>query len=227
MGRNIAHHFRRSLLTSDAKAGIDLLGRQFTGGGRSTLVQQAQAVTHTAVGHTGQYLGGGFIQLDTLLICHKLQPGGNIFLADAAEGKPLTTGQNSSRHLVKLGGSQDEQQMLRRLFNDLQQGIKRGNGQHVHLVDDVHTHFHLGRGIHRIVTQVADIVNAVVGSRIDLQHIHAGAAVDGTAGRTAITGISILQIFTVDSLCQNFGAGSLAGTARAGKQVRMAQMAGL
>ena len=47
---NIAHQLAAFLLTGDAKAGIYLLCCQFAGGSGSTLVQQTQTVTQSAVG---------------------------------------------------------------------------------------------------------------------------------------------------------------------------------
>ena len=44
---------------------------------------------------------------------------------------------------MQLRGSQNEQQVLRRLLNDFQQRIEGGQGKHVHLVDDIHPHLHL------------------------------------------------------------------------------------
>jgi hypothetical protein len=60
------------------------------------------------------------------------------------------------------------------------------------LVDDIHTHFHLSGRIDGIVPQITDIVNAVVGSGIDLQNIHAGTAVDSTASIAAVAGVAIV-----------------------------------
>ena len=116
--------------------------------------------------------------------------------------------------------------MLRRLLNDLQQRIEGRNGEHVDLVDDVHALFHLAGSIDGIITQVADIVNAVVGGGVDLQNVHTGSGIDGPACLTDVAGVAVMGIEAVDRLRQNLGAAGLTRTARAGKQVRMAHMPG-
>ena len=94
----------------------------------------------------------------------------------------------------------------------------------MHLVDDVDPLFHLAGGIDGIVTQIADIVDAVVGGGIDLQHIHAGARIDGLTGLADIAGIAVMGIQTVDRLGKNLGAARLARTPGAREQVSMAHV---
>ena len=94
------------------------------------------------------------------------------------------------------------------------------------LIDDVHTLLHLAGGVDGIVAQVADVVNAVVGGRIDLQNIHAGARIDGPAGLADIAGIAVVGIQAVDRLAQNLGAARLTRTTGARKQIRMAHVTG-
>ena len=143
MGGNIAHEFSAFLLPRNTETSIHPFGGKLTGGSRGTLVKQTQAVPHAAVGKPGKHPGGAVVQVNVLLIGHILQSRRNVLLADAPEGKTLAPGQNRGRNLVKLGGCQDEQQMLRRLLNDFKQCVEGGNGQHVYLIDDIHTHFHL------------------------------------------------------------------------------------
>ena len=153
-----------------------------------------------------------------------MQPCGDVLRSDPPEGEPLTAGKDRRRDLMQLRGRQDEQQMLRRFLDDLQQRIEGRDGQHMHLIDDVHTLFHLAGRINSIVPQVPDIVDTIVGGRIDLQHIHAGARIDGPAGLADIAGVAVMGIQTVDRLGKDLGAAGLARTPRAREQVRMAHM---
>ena len=123
---------------------------------------------------------------------------------------------------MKLGGSQNEQQMLRRLLDDFEQRVEGGNGQHVYLVDDIHTHFHLRGGVNSIVPEVPDIVHAVVGRGIDFQHVHAGAGINGPTGLAGIAGIAVVRVQAVHRLGQNFGAAGFARATGAGEQVGVA-----
>ena len=95
----------------------------------------------------------------------------------------------------------------------------------MHLVDDIHAHFDRAGRVNCVVTQNADGIDAVVRGRVDLQHVHAAALVDGAARRAQPAGVAMIRVFTVDGLGQNLGAGRLAGAARTGKQIRMAELA--
>ena len=123
---------------------------------------------------------------------------------------------------MQLRCRENEQQMLRRLLDDLQQRVEGRNGEHMHLVDDIHPHFHLRRRINGVVPQVADVVYAVVGRGVDLQHVHAGAGIDGLAGFADVAGVTVVGIQAVDRLRQNLSAAGLARAPGAGEQIRMA-----
>ena len=140
---NTGHELAALLDSGNAQAGVHPLCGQFPGGCGGTLVQKAQGVPKAAVCQSGQNPGGRGLQGNILLKSHVLQSCRNIILADSPEGKPLAPGQNGSRNLMQLRGSQNEQQVLRRLLNDFQQRIEGGQGKHVHLVDDIHPHLHL------------------------------------------------------------------------------------
>ena len=123
---------------------------------------------------------------------------------------------------MQFRGSQNEQQVLRRLFNDLQQRIECRNGKHVYLVNDIHPHPHLRWRINSVIPQVPDIIYTVIGGRVNFQNIHTGAGIDSQTSLTAITGVSVMRIQTVYRLCQNFCAAGFTCAARTGKQIGMA-----
>ena len=135
------------------------------------LVQQGQGVPQAAVGQSGQQgspVGG---EVDALLLGHIAQPLGDLPGQDALKGELLAPGADGGRDLVQLGGGQDEHQVGGGLLQDFQQGVEGGGGQHVHLVHDIHPLAHGGGGIHRLVPQGADLVYAVVGGGVQLQHV--------------------------------------------------------
>ena len=222
VGGDITHHFPAGLLPRHAQAGIHPLGGQFSHGGGGALIQKAQAVPQSAVSQTGQHPGGAVVQVNALLVSHILQPGGDILLADPPERKPLAPGQNGGRDLMQLCGGQDEQQMLRRLLDDFQQGIEGRNGEHMNLVDDIHPHFHLGGGIDGVVPEVPDVIHAIVGGSIDFQHVHAGAGIDGPAGLAAVAGVAVIRVQAIHRFGQNLGAAGFAGSPGTGEQVGVA-----
>ena len=127
---------------------------------------------------------------------------------------------------MQLRRRQNKQQVLRRLFDDLEQRIERRDRQHVHLVNDVHAHFDLAGRIDCVVAQRAHRVHAVIRCRVDLLHVHAAAVVNGAAGRAAVAGVAVVRMLAVDGLGQNFRARGLARAARAGKEIGVAELAG-
>ena len=120
---------------------------------------------------------------------------------------------------MQLGGSQNEHQMSRGLLQNFQQGVKRGRGEHMHLVHDIHALTHGSRSIDCLIPQGAHLIHTVVGSGVQLQHIQNGAVLDPQAGGTGVAGISALGVLTVDRPGQDLGAACLTGTAGAGKEI--------
>ncbi len=191
----------------------------------AALIQQAQGVTERAVGHAGQDLCTVRRQVDLLrlrdlqkLLLHV--PGQN-----ALEGEPLAPGENGSGDLLQLGGSQNEQQMLRRFLHDLQQGVEGVPGEHMHLVDDVHPLFQHGGGIDRLLPQGAGVIDAAVGGGVQLRHIQQRTAVDAPAAVALAAGRAVHRMLAVDGLGEDTGAGSLAGAAGAGEKVGVSHAA--
>src|SRR5699024_4807810 len=127
--------------------------------------------------------------------------------------------------LVQLRGGQNEDQVGRRLLQDLQQGVEGGGGQHVDLVDDVHPVAHRRRGVDGLVPQGPDVVHAVVGGGVQLQNVQQAPAVDALAGRALAAGVPVCRVLAVHRLGQDLGAGGLARAAGAGKEVGVAQTA--
>ena len=135
------------------------------------------------------------------------------------EGKPLAAGENGSRDLVQLRGGQNEQQVLRRLLQNFQQGVEGSDGQHVYLVDDIHPFFQHGGGIDRLLPQCTHLIHAVVGGGVQLRHIQQRAAVDAAAGVALTAGRAVDGVLAVDGLGQYPGAGGLSGAAGAGEEI--------
>ena len=73
--------------------------------------------------------------------------------------------------LLRLGRREDELHVLRRLLDDLEQGVEALRRDHVRLVDDVDLVAALGRAITRPLTQVTRIVHATVRGGVDLDHV--------------------------------------------------------
>ena len=133
------------------------------------LVEQAHRIAQTAVCQPRQKRSRIRLELDALLIGDIIQSAHDILRHDAPEGEALAARQDRGRHLMQLRRRQNEQQVLRRLLDDLEQGVERAQREHMHLVDDIHTLFDLRRGIDGVVAQGADAVHAVIRGGVDLQ----------------------------------------------------------
>ncbi|NIL78330.1 hypothetical protein RhoFasB10_04504 [Rhodococcus sp. B10] len=95
-------------------------------------------------------------------------------------------GPNGRQHLLRLGGREDEDQMLRRLLDDLQQGVEASRRDHVRLVDDEDDVARLGRGVHGLVSEITSVVDASVAGRVHLDDVEVARPTRGESDtRTA------------------------------------------
>ncbi len=125
--------------------------------------------------------------------------------------------------LLGLGRREDELQMLRRLLDDLEQGIEPRRGHHVRLVDDVDLVPAARRPEERLLPQLTGVVHATVRCGVDLDHIDRAPPVPGEidarlarpAGRRSGT------FFTVQAPRQDPRTGRLATAARPAEQIRV------
>ena len=92
----------------------------------------------------------------------------------------------------------------------------------MHLVDDIHFVMSLSRAVSDLFADLTDIVHAVVGCGIDLDHVHRTSLGDRPAGRALSAGVSVHRRLAVDRLREYLGEGRLACTARAAEQIGMA-----
>jgi hypothetical protein len=69
---------------------------------------------------------------------------------------------DGGQHLLRLGGGEHEDEVLRRLLHDLEQGVEPLRGDHVGLVDDEHAVARLRRREERAVAQLTGVVHAAV-----------------------------------------------------------------
>jgi hypothetical protein len=124
-------------------------------------------------------------------------------------------------HLLRVGGGEHEHDVGRWLLERLEQGRRRRLGQHVHLVEDVH--LVSSRSSERgPFDQLADRVDTVVGSGVELVHVVAGAALDRQARFALAAWLAVDHVLAVQDLGEDPGRGRLAGAARPGEQVGLA-----
>ena len=135
---------------------------------RYRLVEHREGIAHTAIGLLGNEVERLLVSLHTLLLGDVLEVLYAILDTDAVEVIDLTTRQDGGDDLVFLGRCKDEDGMLRRLFEGLEEGVEGGSREHVDLVDDEHrVATHLGDDAH-LLDQGADILYRVVRCGIEL-----------------------------------------------------------
>src|SRR5664280_1148748 len=113
--------------------------------------------------------------------------------------------------------------MAGRLFQGLKQRIEGGVGDLVGLVENVNLEAVAGRTIARGFAQLANLVDATVGGRVDLDHVHvhrvAGADFDARIADAARLGHRMVLRLAIQRHRQNTRDGRLANAAVAAKDV--------
>ena len=133
----------------------------------------------------------------------------NLVGSQSLEAVALTAGEYGCGHLVELGGCEYKGQMLGRLLENFQQCVERGSREHVHLIDDIHALFDGNRGKHRFLAELTDIVNTVIGSRVNLNNVENTAVVNAQTCGALAAGVSVFGVLAVQRLGENFRAGGL------------------
>ena len=95
----------------------------------------------------------------------------------------------------------------------------------MHFVYDINLIFSLRRGIGNFLHDLTDIVNAVVGRRINLDDIHAGACGYGMADAAFSAGTVRSGVFTVYRPGKDLRHSGLARSPGSGKQIGMSDAA--
>ena len=126
---------------------------------------------------------------------------------------------------VRVGGGEDEFDVLGRLFQRFEHGVERGFGEHVHFVDDIDFVFAGSGRVLGVFQHFADVVDAGVGGGVDFEQIHEAAGVDVAAGLALAAGFAFVRSFAVEAFGKDAGDGGFAHAAGAGEQVGVVQSA--
>jgi len=88
------------------------------------------------------------------------------------EVEPLRAAADRVEQLVRLGRREDEDDVLRRLFERLEQGVPRRAGQHVRLIEDVDAIGSSGRrdGSH-VDPDLANVLDLVVRRGVEFDDV--------------------------------------------------------
>src|SRR3546814_2652272 len=107
----------------------------------------------------------------------------DLLLVQALEVELQAARQHRDQQLLRIGGGEQEFDVLRRLLECLEQRVERLLRQHVHFVDQVDLVAAARGNVLRVLDKLADVVDAGVGSRVDIQQIDVAAGVASQAGQ--------------------------------------------
>ncbi len=140
------------------------------------------------------------------------------------------TAQHRGQHLVGIGGRQHELQVLRRLLQRLEQGAEGILRQLVRLVDHEHLEAADAGLVGRTLDQLARLVDAAIGRRVEFDVVHVAVGIDLGAGLALAAGLGgdtprTVGPGAVQALGQDARHRGLADAARAGEQIGVVQSA--
>ena len=191
---------------------------------RCHLVEDGQGIAHATVGFLGDDGQCLFLVADALLLGHPLQVGDGVLDGHALEVVNLAARDDGGQDFVLLGGGEDEDDVLWRFFERLQEGVEGCRGEHVHLVDDEHLVASYLRRDARLLHERLDVLHRVVGGRVEFEDVVRPLFVESLARLTMVAGLAVLgRGEAVDGLGEDAGAGGLSHAARAAEEVGMGQ----
>ena len=128
------------------------------------------------------------------------------------------------RHLFDLGRGEQELDVLRRLFERLQQAVEGGLGKHVHFVDDVDLGPRADRAVARVLDDLPHVVDAGMRGRVhlddvDMARLHDRLAMDAELRHFDAGLVDLAGDFVVERAGQYAGGRGLADPAHAGEEI--------
>ncbi len=195
------------------------------------LVHDGERVAHGAVAGLGQQGECGLVGIQLFVGRDRAQLPEDVVEAYGVEGVMLRPRADGLRDVLRLRGRHHEDDMVRRLFERLEQRVEGGVGDLVRLVEDVDLVAVARRAVAGGVAQLANLVDATIGGGVDLDDIDGRAGTNfGTGiadaaglGRGALGGAD--RVLTVERHCQNAGDGGFADAAMTAEDVAVGNAA--
>ena len=137
------------------------------------LVERREGVPNRSLGRARDHGQGVVGDLDRLARGDVAQVRDQVPHADPAKIQPADAREDGREDLVGVRGGEDEGDVLRRLFEGLEQRVEGRGRQHVDLVDDVDLSTRKARQVVDLLAQPTDVVDGVVARAVDLDDVHA------------------------------------------------------
>ena len=187
------------------------------------LIQDGQRITRRTPARAHDQRIHGILNHRALVGDDAPQQAAHIRRGEQPERVVVRPRPDRRQQLLRLRGREDEDEVLRRLLHDLQEGVEALRGDHVRLIDDEHAVAGISRRVERPVAQLPHVVHTAVGGGVQLGDVQAARAARGERD----TGIALparrrrRPLHTVQRAREDACRGGLTATARAREQVRM------
>ena len=114
-----------------------------------------------------------------------------------------TTRKHGDGNFLRIGGGQDEFQILGGLLQCLEHGVERRAREHVHLIDHEHFEASLHGLVDRLLQELLHLVHAPVGRGIEFGVVDKPPCIDGQAHLARTTRLGGNAFFAIERLGQN------------------------
>ena len=149
-----------------------------------------------------------------------------VLQARPLEDERLAARAHGRQHLREVGRAEDEDEVRRRLLDQLQERVPGGVGELVRLVEDVDLVAPLDRLEDDAVADLADVVDAALRRGVHLDHVERRARGDRAAGVAGAVGRRRRPLRAVEALGEDARHRRLAGAARPREEVGLAHRVG-
>src|SRR4030095_8220783 len=145
---------------------------------------------------------------------------------NGTEIEALAAREDGGGDLARVGGSEYEDHVGRRLLQRLEKGVEGGPRQHVDLVHDIDLEAAAGRRVLHVLAKRPNVVNARIGGGVDLHHVHRRARDDILATGTGAARFGSLALGAGERLREKPRGGGLADAPRRGEEITMSNSPG-
>ena len=187
------------------------------------LFEGGLGIPQTAFGLTGQKNEGFIGDFHFLGIGNFAQVRADEGIGDAAQIKPLATGENGGGEFLDFGRGENKFYVSGRFFEGFKEGIEGLVGQHVDFVDDVDFKFSAGGGIGDSLAQLLDAVDPAVGGTIDFEDIEAAPLFNLLTDIVVGVEIGLGAVRAVESFGEDAGGGGFANATGTNKEKGVGQ----
>ena len=161
-------------------------------------------------------------RVDPLGVGDQAQLLDELLQARPLEDERLAARAHGRQHLREVGRAEDEDEVRRRLLDQLQERVPGGVGELVRLVEDVDLVAPFDRLEDDAVADLADVVDAALRGGVHLDDVEGGAGGDRAARVARAVRRRRRPLRAVEALGEDARHRGLAGAARAGEEVGLA-----